>query len=282
MKSANLRALVVSLLIASSFPARTAGELTVVPSSPASATASSSGTTAEIALLRSQLADAQRFQEQVLSTVYWSLGTLGGVALLLVGFGWFTNFRVYERDRLALERELRGQLIEEVSKAKAEATQTATSRFADQDQSLAASVAAAETRISTATSAIVANTVKEFNLKHSALASAANDLKREVRELQLASEIRERMVDRANGSLRNALQSAVTALELANKIESEYSVGEVLDLISEDIADILKGNQRPIDNYLVGQLVTALDAVKGQHAHAAAALKAQGAKLLTA
>jgi hypothetical protein len=43
---------------------------------------------------------------RLLNTVYWSLGTLATVTALLIGFGWFANFRVYERDKGAMRTEL--------------------------------------------------------------------------------------------------------------------------------------------------------------------------------
>ena len=43
---------------------------------------------------------------RLLNTVYCSLGTLANVTALLIGFGWFANFRVYERDKGAMRTEL--------------------------------------------------------------------------------------------------------------------------------------------------------------------------------
>lgn len=258
------------------------GELAPVTSVAASSPTSPASQNPEVLILRAQLADSQKFQEQILSTVFWSLGAVAGVTLLLVGFGWFTNFRVYERDRTSLERELRSHLVEEISRAKAEASQAAIARFSEQEHSLVSSVAGAETRISTSTNAIIQIAAAEVRAKHDALSSTTKSLRREVHQLQLANKIAERQDWLVKKNFRNALQASVTALDLANRIEFEYSVGQVLDMSTEDIASILASNARPIDNFLVGQLVAALDAVKGQHAHAAAALKGQAAKLLNA
>ena len=79
---------------------------------------------------------------------------------------------------------------------------------------------------------------------------------------------------------RNALQDAVTALELANEIAYENTVGEVLDFVASDMADVLTHKANPIDNFLVAQLVAALDSITGVHAHAASGLKAKAGTLL--
>ena len=42
----------------------------------------------------------------MLTTVYWCLGTLVGVFLLLIGFNWFTNFRLNQREISTLREEL--------------------------------------------------------------------------------------------------------------------------------------------------------------------------------
>src|SRR6266581_4289412 len=56
--------------------------------------------------LRAQLELMRSFQDSLLSTVYWSLGVLLVIVAVLVGFGWFANFRVYQRDLEGLKREL--------------------------------------------------------------------------------------------------------------------------------------------------------------------------------
>src|SRR3954464_13979188 len=47
-----------------------------------------------------------QFNDRLLAMVYWCLGTLVGVFVLLVGFNWFTNFRVQQREVAALREEL--------------------------------------------------------------------------------------------------------------------------------------------------------------------------------
>lgn len=230
----------------------------------------------EIIILRVQLAEMQKFQEQILTTVYWSLGALGTVAALLVGFGWWTNLRVYERDKQSLERELRSILLDGVRQSKEEQQKSVVDQFDELRKILNAEIASRESQISINTRTLTEAIEKKILTQVSQIKSSCDQLKNNVRELNLASHLQERLRERDQDSYRNALQSAVTALELANQIGDEYSVGEVLDLVAEDIAAILKGrHDLPIDNFLIGQLVETLDAVKGSHAHAAAALKSK-------
>ena len=244
-----------------------------VPSSPRSD---------EVLVLRAQLAEAQRFQEQILTTVYWSLGTLAGVAVLLVGFGWWTNFRVYERDKQSLERELRTLLVESSAQARDEQKKASADQYAALRQQLESALSAGETRLSTTFTTLSEASEKRLAAQVAQVRSTYTTLRDQVRELHLSAHVRERLEERASKSYRNALQTTVTALELANEIGEDYSVGNILDLVTEDMNTILSGNDLPIDNFLVGQLIDALNAVKGSHAHAAAALKSKASRLVSA
>lgn len=55
------------------------------------------------------------YHDRILSTVYWSLGGLGVIAGVLLGYGWYANFRIYERDKAALRQELRANLQVDLS-----------------------------------------------------------------------------------------------------------------------------------------------------------------------
>ncbi len=68
----------------------------------------------EVMALRAQLELMRQYDQRLLSTVYWALGTLAVVAVALVGFGWFANFRVYERDKSALSSELKALISSDV------------------------------------------------------------------------------------------------------------------------------------------------------------------------
>lgn len=70
--------------------------------------------TKETAILKAQLEIMREYNERLLNTVYWSLGTLVVIAVLLVGFSWFTNYKIYERDKAALRQELSGAVDSQI------------------------------------------------------------------------------------------------------------------------------------------------------------------------
>lgn len=65
----------------------------------------------EVAALRAQLELSRQFHESILDTVYWALGGTFVLVGLLLGFGWFANFKVYERDKAAMKAELEALLL---------------------------------------------------------------------------------------------------------------------------------------------------------------------------
>lgn len=232
----------------------------------------------EVILLQRQLEDSRKFQDQILSTVYWSLGTLAAVATLLVGFGWFVNFRVYERDKASLERDIRAQMSEDGRAFEIKLDAAAEKSTASLKRSLATELAAAEERITARAEELLDAQKKKLDALVATNASKLDRLKSDVLHLQLGEKLRER---KSTAIPRNILQCSVSALEIANKIGYENSVADVLDLVAKDIDHILTTKAIPIDNYLVARLIAALDAVAGGHAHAAATLKARAGTLLS-
>jgi hypothetical protein len=69
----------------------------------------------DVVILKAQLQTIREYDQKLLDSVHWSQGIVGGVALLLVGFSWFTNSRIYERDKAALTQELEGKLQSQLS-----------------------------------------------------------------------------------------------------------------------------------------------------------------------
>ncbi len=59
----------------------------------------------ELITLRAQNKIIKEYQSSLLDTVYWALAAVFAVAVILAGFGWFTNFKVYEADKLRLKED---------------------------------------------------------------------------------------------------------------------------------------------------------------------------------
>ncbi len=69
-------------------------------------------------ILEAQLQVTKDYHGSLLDTVHWALGGVFVVVGLLLGFGWFANFRIYERDKEVLRKELNAQMGHELSSLK--------------------------------------------------------------------------------------------------------------------------------------------------------------------
>jgi hypothetical protein len=93
----------------------------------------------ELAVLRARLEEEQGHNGEVLQTVYWSLGVIATLTLLLVGYSWFTNFRVYERDKEMLAEALRMELRAGLAEAQ-RSTREAMSEIREKAADLASAI----------------------------------------------------------------------------------------------------------------------------------------------
>ncbi len=85
-----------------------------------SATQPTDQPSSETVALRAQLELMRQYDDRLLDTVYWSLGMIGAIALVLGGFSWYANFRMYERDRNSLRQELQFSIKQGLEAARGE------------------------------------------------------------------------------------------------------------------------------------------------------------------
>lgn len=90
----------------------------------------------EVKILQAQLQQMRDTDQRLLSTVYWSLGTLAVMAALLVGFNWYVNFRQYERDQLWLARQVTERVTEAILLKFDEARKTLVKEMAEREADL--------------------------------------------------------------------------------------------------------------------------------------------------
>jgi hypothetical protein len=99
----------------------------------------------QVAVLEAQLEIMRNYDERLISTVYWALGGMITVVIVIVGVGWYTNFRIYERDKSAIRQELLSLLREDIrstieassAKTRAELESAVTSRAAESENKIA-------------------------------------------------------------------------------------------------------------------------------------------------
>lgn len=170
--------------------------------------------------------------DKLLSTVYWSLGVIFTITILLIGFGWFANFKIYERDKDIIRQEITGHLKTEFLKL-------------TEDN---------ETRINENI-----NKIKEISKSHGK--DAANNIKSELMNIinNNSSDINDLMYEmysmkasnyESREIYNNALYYYLKIIQLSIKMKYEWRVANTLDKIkslcmqksfkptAEDITDL--------------------------------------------
>ncbi len=110
-------------------------------------------TTDSASILRAQLEVMRQSEQNLLTTVLWSLSLVGGVTVVLIGYNWFAVQRAYDRDKLAIRSQLLGELATESGKLRSELSE----RLEELNRSLDGVAAeSAERVVSKATSRISA------------------------------------------------------------------------------------------------------------------------------
>lgn len=157
----------------------------------------------QVKVLEAQLETIRQFQSSVLDTIYWALG---GVFLLLgviVGVGWWSNFKVYERDK----ESMRDALLAEI-----------TLKFGEQEQTLRANAQSSAEDTLTKTTGKLEEMIKP-------VAANIKAVERRVFALELMR-MKSEMEDASTPSI--ALTKALNCLDLCAK----KSDGEVPNIIN--------------------------------------------------
>jgi hypothetical protein len=72
----------------------------------------------DVSLLKLEVELLKKHNQQLLDTVYWSLGTVFTLALFVVGAGWYVNFRLYDKDKAEIKQSLESSLKERLNQDK--------------------------------------------------------------------------------------------------------------------------------------------------------------------
>lgn len=122
MKRMSFLLIFASVLIASSgaiaqSPAASAAQLAnAATAAPTQADQTKSANdSARLEILQAQLQTMKEYHSSLLDTVYWAMGGVFLIAGTLLGFGWFVNFKIYERDKAFLKADVETHLREQIA-----------------------------------------------------------------------------------------------------------------------------------------------------------------------
>lgn len=171
-------------------------------------------------MLEAQLTSMREYHSSLLDTVYWALGGVFVVTGLLLGFGWFANFKVYERDKDALRSELEAK----VEAAVKELAAGAAKDLAALQQAVKEQADSSKQALESSLKGLSAESVKP-------LSASISGLDRRLFQLELLR-LKEKM--KANPSDNMALTDALGLLELCHRRE-EDELPDILHFILKKI-----------------------------------------------
>jgi len=201
--------------------------------------------------LRAQLETMRSYDNRLISTVYYALAALGGVALLLVGFGWWTNFKLYERERDALQHALRAQVKDEIEKAR-KATEASLAQMRSE---MAETSSEHLRRVEIAAKSAASASVRS-------LESTIGDMQDDLVNAQYAVASKEFEEARGKGYKSLIVSSGVRALKLALRTHHSqfWRVSGTLDTILKIVDDGSK-----LEGYYERELMDALTDIPSQY-----------------
>jgi len=83
-----------------------AGNGWATPTTKTPAIPASTNESQRIEILKSEIDTMKYYHDSLLATVYWSLAAVLGLAFVLIGSTWYTNYKIHESERAQLREEV--------------------------------------------------------------------------------------------------------------------------------------------------------------------------------
>ena len=199
----------------------------------------------------------REYNDDLLSIVSWSLGTLFATALLLVGFNWFQSNRLLRRDVESLRAELRSLVDARVAETESPLRERV-------EESIASHAEVTKKLVDDRISAAIAPLKTRLGNHHGRLGAVEYNAEEAEVKLWLQKDV-------PSNACRGAARLVGKGVELGH----DFFVSEALDLLENSLS-LLQAKDGKLDSSDLKAVEAALDGVREEHA---AAYKALSAKL---
>ncbi|MFC1483854.1 hypothetical protein ACFL6Q_02250 [Candidatus Neomarinimicrobiota bacterium] len=171
-----------------------------------------------VVALRAQLKLMKRYDDRLLATVYWALGAVGTIFIIIIGLGWYTNFRIYKRDIAAIRAEFESLIKKETSEIRQNLNEYLSKE------------------VEKATARVKELSKGDLNQLQQGLESEVNRLRSEFRWLEIKMTHNEVVDWEKQGVFSNALRALADIIPMAVGTRHEWYVE---DVVLADIQRIL-------------------------------------------
>ncbi|MFQ2752974.1 hypothetical protein ACK3YM_19370 [Aeromonas caviae] len=198
------------------------------------------------------------FYDSLLNTIYWSLGTVFGVSALLLGFGWWSNFKLHEKDKRSIIDEL-SLMISERGSEQSNALNNEIKSIRDE---IGVALTSINERIdSTKTlNEEQSKNINEIDVKLATINNLISENKKAIRINSLSQEAGLRFVEERLWQLKgvgaNVLITQLQALTANNELNKEIGINtknidSILDRISTTIEEEFLSGKNSASDYVV-------------------------------
>jgi len=185
----------------------------------------------QIEVLKAQVEVMKSYQDNFLTTVYWSLATVLGIVVLLIGYNWFTNFKSQEKELQSLKNHIEQELNVKKSDLDVSVNKKISSTIAQENNKLKRDL---------------------LNLKHKILLIEFNNYKNKQIYANCIRVIREIIVINKELSseyrIREGLDNLVEIMELTFKEGKKYVMSSDTVSILQEILLMVGDQYNPIKN----------------------------------
>ncbi|MFQ2196198.1 hypothetical protein [Aeromonas jandaei] len=216
----------------------------------------------------------KEYHDSLLSTVYWAIGSVLGVSALLFGFGWWSNFKIHEKDkstllseasRLIIESEIKtAVLIDEKNSKNIEHFSNSIKNTNDRIDKIYNSLEDYSSKLDKINSEI-----SKIKIEH-ALQSRTIKYNEHYQELNLRS-VEERLWE-LKEVYNNVLLAQLESLEASIKMnriigsnEHNFDLTPILERIKSTIEDNIIGKPCYISDFTTSRTVEILKSIGGEY-----------------
>jgi hypothetical protein len=203
-----------------------------------------------------QLSVIREYNDDLLSIVAWSLGTVAGIAVVLIGFNWFQSSRTLNAEFSALREDFLASLNK--------TTTEQVTRIED-------TIAETKKEMKAAATEVVEEKLKRIRGSISWLTS-------EVRELNFKS-LRDEVkhwIERPVPS--NAVGTSGELITCAIKLDQDWRISEAVDLLNESL-DLLSKDGNRLETQELSELEAIVEQLPASHKTTKAVLLQRLAKM---
>jgi len=204
----------------------------------------------QVAQLQIELAIVRQYSGQFLSTVYWALGVVAALAVLLVGFGWFSNFRLFEREKLSMRLDLESGLASQAR----EAIQQLERRFESLRKLLTDSttedIGRSEARIMDSEK----SQARSLGTQVERLGNSMKSVQYDIDEMEHNRWMAEKVYP-------NAIRKAVEMVALGVSLQSDFRISRALDFVLAGLRMLNQEKRTRLDAKDTSDLQKTLDSI---------------------